>query len=206
MDNISCNSSFIYYVCKVVIFKNLGEFLNMQTQSQGNLVTGLVPFITKRNVTNMNIIFDLSGVLFGTHTSKPCSIQNRFACALTPINAGASMRILYDCLKSGHRLFVISNLNLESFDFLSADPQAARLFNYFEDIILSDHIGIQKPDPRIFDYLIEKHGLAPQNSVFIDDQLINLKAAEQAGIKKGIHCTDFNFGSLRQQLEVHGAL
>lgn len=178
----------------------------MQVQKQGNLATDLVPFLDKQRSINMNIIFDLSGVLFEAHTSNPCSVQNRFACALQPINPGVSMRILHDCLKNGHRLFVISNLNVESFDFLSADPQAARLFNYFEDIILSGHIGIQKPDPRIFDYLLNKHALDPQHSVFIDDQLINLEAAEQAGITKGILCNDFNFGSLRQQLELHGAL
>ncbi|MFT6765963.1 MAG: hypothetical protein ACJAZS_000860 [Alteromonas naphthalenivorans] len=178
----------------------------MQVQSLSNAVTGLFPLIYNKNVANMNIIFDLSGVFFEAQTSKPCSIQNRFACALKPINVSASMRILHDCLNNGHRLFVVSNLNLESFDFLSADPQAARLFNYFEDIILSDQVGIQKSDPRIFNYLIEKHGLNPRHSVFVDDQIVNLKAAEQAGITKGIHCTDFNFGSLRQQLEIHGAL
>ena len=178
----------------------------MQVQSQSNLTTGLIPFFSKQSATNMNIIFDLSGVLFGAHTSKPCSVQNRFACALTPINPNVSMRILHDCLKNGHRLFVISNLNVESFDFLNADPQAARLFNYFEDIILSDNVGIQKPDPRIFDYLIKKHNLNRKDSVFIDDQLVNLQAAEQAGIKKGILCSDFNFGTLRQELELHGAL
>ncbi len=178
----------------------------MQVQSQSNLAAGLIPFVSQNNAKPMNIIFDLSGVLFETHTSKPCSVQNRFACALKPINPTVSTRLLFDCIKNGHRLFIISNLSEESFDFLSADPQSARLFNYFEDIILSSKIGISKPDPRIFNYLLTKHRLDARNTVFIDDQKINLKAAEYAGITKGILCSDFNFGSVRQQLELHGAL
>lgn len=178
----------------------------MQVQSQSNLAAGLIPFVSNHHAKPMNIIFDLSGVLFGSLVSKPCSIQNKFACVLKPINPAVSMRLLFDCIKNGHRLFIISNLSIESFEFLSADPQSARLFNYFEDIILSSKIGIRKPDPRIFDYLLNKHRLNPGNSIFIDDQQINLKAAQQAGITKGILCSDFNFGSVRQQLEIHGAL
>jgi FMN phosphatase YigB (HAD superfamily) len=154
----------------------------------------------------MNIIFDLSGVLFGTQTSKPCSIQNRFACALRPINPVNSLKLLHDCIQSGHRLFIVSNLTAEDFDFLKADPQALRVFNYFEDIVLAGKVGIQKPDPRIFNYLLEKHGLDPHSSVFIDDEAVNLYGAEQAGITKGILCSDHNFNSIRQELELHGAL
>lgn len=178
----------------------------MLVQSQGNLVTGLIPFVSRNNAKPMNIIFDLSGVLFGSLVSKPCSVQNKFACALKPVNPVVSMRLLFDCIKNGHRLFIISNLSAERFDFLSADPQSARLFNYFDDIILSSKIGISKPDPRIFNYLLNKHRLNPQSSVFIDDQMDNLNAAKQAGITKGILCSDFNFGSVRQQLKIHGAL
>ena len=178
----------------------------MQVQSQSNQNTNLIPFVSNNNNKIMNIIFDLSGVLFESDTSKTCSIQNQLACALKPINPTVSMRLLFDCIKKGHRLFVVSNLSAESFDFLSAEPQSARLFNYFEDIILSSNVGIQKPNPRIFSYLLSKHKLDPRKSVFIDDKLINLKAAEQTGITKGILCSDFNFGSIRQQLEVHGAL
>lgn len=178
----------------------------MQVQSQRNSIANLIPFVSPKNKKPMNIIFDLSGVLFRTHTSERCSIQNKFACALKPVNPAVTTRLLFDCIKNGHRLFILSNLSRESFDFLSADPQSARLFDYFEDIILSSKIGIKKPDPRIFDYLLTKHRLDARSSVFIDDQQINLKAAEQAGITKGILCSDFNFGLVREQLEFHGAL
>lgn len=194
------------YVCNVVMFKIVGENFTMQVRSQTSTAAKLIPFVSQNDYKPMNIIFDLNGVLFGSQISTPCSIQSKFACALKPINPAVSMRLLFDCIKNGHRLFIISNLSKESFDFLSADPQSARLFNYFEDIILSDKIGIKKPDLRIFDYLLHKYRLDPRSSVFIDDQQINLKAAEQVGITKGILCSDFNFESVRQQLELHGVL
>ncbi len=178
----------------------------MQSHSYLTISSQLFPFVNTYKAAHMNIIFDLNGVLFGTQTTESCSSQNRFACALRPVKPAISMRLLSDCARNGHRLFVISNLTSESFEFLKADPQNAHLFSYFEDIILSDMVGIKKPNPGIFHYLLEKHQLEPQDSVFIDDQIINLEAAEQAGITKGILCDNFNFASIRNQLETHGAL
>lgn len=178
----------------------------MQSHSYLTISAQLFPFINAYKTVRMNIIFDLSGVLFGTQTTEPCSLQSRLACSLRPVNPAISTRLLHDCARNGHRLFVISNLTHETFEFLKADPQGARLFSYFEDIILSEAVGIKKPNPDIFYHLLKKHQLEAQDSVFIDDQIINLEAAQQAGITKGILCNNFNFASIRHQLETHGAL
>src|SRR3989338_3591395 len=108
----------------------------MQTQTHASSSMDLVPFTQKQNTSHMNIIFDLSGVLFSTKATEPCLLQNAWACALRPVNSGMSTRLLHDCARNGHRLFIISNLQQQDFDFLAVNPQAARLFNYFEDIVL----------------------------------------------------------------------
>ncbi len=177
----------------------------MNTQSYSNVIAQLMVREDQQSVTGMNIIFDLSGVLFDSHIEVGY-IPKGAAIALKPADFSKTIRLLSDCIKQGHRLFVISNWTKEWYEFLMADPQTAQMFKLFDDIILADSVGIKKPDPRIFSYLIEKHRLDPFRCIFIDDQQINLNAAQKAGIIKGILCKDLNICQVRQELQIHGAL
>lgn len=153
----------------------------------------------------MNIIFDLNGVIF----DNVISYSNTYPYGtkiVSPVNPGTIIRLLNDCKQQGHRLFIVSNMLKETIELLKSHPSSANIFSYFEDIILGPVVGIKKPDPRIFTYLLYKHKLNPEHSVFIDDQKINLDAAEKVGISKGIQCTDFNFTNIRTQLRDFGAL
>ncbi len=42
---------------------------------------------------------------------------------------------------------------------------------YFKEVILSDHVGVNKPDKAIFDYAIEKTGALVCESIMIGDNL-----------------------------------
>lgn len=43
--------------------------------------------------------------------------------------------------------------------------------------------GMHKPDPRIYKLCLERLGVQPQESIFLDNSSQNLKAAAQLGIK-----------------------
>ncbi len=176
----------------------------MQTQKQF-FNTSFFQYQKIQKTPIMNIIFDLSGVIFG-HSPATTQTHQYGATVLSPINPGTTIRLLNDCIKEGHRLFILSNMSQDDLLYLQHHPQGARIFKYFEDIILGPVVGIKKPDPRIFSYLLNKHVLDPEHSIFIDDQIINLEAAEKAGISKGIHCDNFNFIEIRKKLESYGAL
>lgn len=60
----------------------------------------------------------------------------------------------------------------------------------FDTIILSCDTGAVKPDGEAFEVAIEKLNVAPSDSIFIDDKLENVAAAERMGMK-GIHYGDF---------------
>lgn len=171
-----------------------------------NRLNSLAILTAIRTCTTMNIIFDLTGVLFGGCNSTQNKETSQGAYAIKLIDPAKTFKLLTDCIKQGHDLYIVSNLTQEWYDFLKADPQAAHLFSYFKDIVLADSIGIKKPDPRIFNHLITKNKLNPLNSIFIDDTPINLKGAEQAGIKKGILCQNFDLITVRKSLQTHGAL
>jgi len=56
----------------------------------------------------------------------------------------------------------------------------------FDAIIISAEIGVMKPDARIFQIALEKLGVSPSESVFLDDFPENVVGARAIGMQ-GIH-------------------
>ena len=56
----------------------------------------------------------------------------------------------------------------------------------FDEIFISAELGVAKPDPKIYEMVLEKLGFAPEETVFIDDFLHNIAAARKLGMH-GIH-------------------
>jgi 2-haloacid dehalogenase len=82
-----------------------------------------------------------------------------------------------------HRLLALTNWSGETF------PVALGLYDFlhwFEGIVVSGDEGTRKPFPDIYQLLLDRYGVTPQHAVFIDDNLHNVRAAEDHGIH-GIH-------------------
>ncbi len=62
--------------------------------------------------------------------------------------------------------------------------------HYFEDIVISDEVGVAKPEPRIFDIAFEKMGLPPREQVLIVGD--NLGSDIKGGIDYGIDTCWYN--------------
>jgi 2-haloacid dehalogenase len=62
--------------------------------------------------------------------------------------------------------------------------RACRLFpclNWFDGALVSGEEGIAKPDPRFFDVLVDRFGIDPRASLYIDDNEENVLAATNRG-------------------------
>jgi 2-haloacid dehalogenase len=91
-------------------------------------------------------------------------------------------------------IYALSNWSAETF------PAAQKRFDFlqwFRGTVISGHIQLIKPDPRIFHHLFETHGIDPADAVFIDDLQYNVDAAFVQGMH-GIRFTDP--AALRQEL------
>jgi putative hydrolase of the HAD superfamily len=44
-------------------------------------------------------------------------------------------------------------------------------------------MGMRKPEPEIFNYIIKKHDLSPKRTLFVDDKKENTDAAAALGIQ-----------------------
>jgi epoxide hydrolase-like predicted phosphatase len=52
----------------------------------------------------------------------------------------------------------------------------------FDVAIISAEVGLAKPDPRIFQLVVDRLGVRPEESVFIDDVSVNVEGARAAGL------------------------
>ena len=93
-------------------------------------------------------------------------------------------RLIADLKKAGYRLFVLSNMSREFIDFLRQQP----VYENFEGEVISCEEGVVKPMPEIYDILLSRYNLVPEQTLFIDDREENVEAAR----KKGIATFHFN--------------
>lgn len=78
----------------------------------------------------------------------------------------------------GLRLHGLTNMPSVTFTYLrEVYPELQR----FETTVVSGDEGVVKPDPRIFEILVERAGLAPARTLFIDDSRANIDAADKLG-------------------------
>ena len=111
-----------------------------------------------------------------------------------------TVEVLSDLRERGVRLLALSNWSAETF------PVARDRYPFlawFEGIVISGEVGVAKPDVRIFETLIERHGVEPSRTVFVDDSEANVVAAEELGFI-GVRFADP--GMLRADLERLGLL
>jgi 2-haloacid dehalogenase len=83
------------------------------------------------------------------------------------------------------RLFALTNWSAETF------PVAKVRYPFldkFEDIVVSGEEKLKKPDPQIYQVMLERFQIKATESIFIDDNMRNIVAAREQGIH-AIHFT-----------------
>ena len=83
--------------------------------------------------------------------------------------------------EKGHRIFVLSNTSPVFYELL--EEQLSPLNEILDGFVLSYDIKAIKPDPKMFEEILQKYELDPANCIFLDDVKDNTKMAESLGIK-----------------------
>ena len=81
-----------------------------------------------------------------------------------------------------YRLFLLSNINELHVAKVIENTSSARfeVFQHcFEHCYLSHEIHRRKPDRETFEFVLETNNLNPKETIFIDDMVENIQAAEQ---------------------------
>lgn len=110
----------------------------------------------------------------------------------------ATQRLVKKLATQGYRLFCLSNMSVEYYDYL----KDREVFNYFEGQIISALEHVIKPEKEIYEVLMGRYRVVPQESLFIDDLQANIEAARQLGFHT-VHFTDHEKG-IRKVEEILG--
>ena len=108
-----------------------------------------------------------------------------------------SMIDLLEKLKKRCRLIILSNTNELHIQYLQTTYD---FFAKFDHKLYSYESGLMKPDPEIYRLAAELANAPPENCLFVDDSLQNVKAAEKAQMSF-IHFR--NFDGFVSDLKLH---
>lgn len=102
---------------------------------------------------------------------------------------------LLERLSKHYRIFLFSNTNEVHANaylkYLKNEMGITNFYGLFEHAYLSFNCGFRKPHPSSFSYILNKHQLIPDKTLFIDDSIQHIEGAKQAGLlvhhlKKGV--------------------
>jgi 2-haloacid dehalogenase len=111
-----------------------------------------------------------------------------------------TVAIVDDLHEQGVRLVALTNWSHE--EFPAARPRMTFL-DHFDGVLVSGEVKLIKPDPAIFELLVDRHRVDPATAVFVDDSPANVASAANLGFD-AIHFT--SSAQLRADLSARGLL
>lgn len=123
-----------------------------------------------------------TAALLGAHVD-PVDLMGR---AWAGVPAARRMAALARAARAaGHRLALLSN----SFGLDPFNPyEHVGIWDLFDVHVVSEQVGMAKPDPAIYRLTLDRIGLPAERCVFVDDHAVNLPPAAELGITT-VHAT-----------------
>lgn len=87
-----------------------------------------------------------------------------------------TIEILKRLKQKGYPLYGLSNWSAETFPMMRKKYD---FFDLFDDMVISGKVNMIKPEPEIFNLLLEKIGLPASECLLIDDSDKNISAAQK---------------------------
>ncbi len=84
---------------------------------------------------------------------------------------------------AGYKIYALSNFPERGYVYTE---KRYPFFELFDGKVISYEVKEMKPGRKIYEILMKKYDLKPEECVFIDDTLANIEAAKEMGMK-GIH-------------------
>jgi HAD superfamily hydrolase (TIGR01509 family) len=94
-----------------------------------------------------------------------------------------TVELLQSLSDRGVSMYCLSNMPAGIYHQLRARHD---FWRHFQGVVVSGLVGMVKPDPAIYEYLLSRHGLRAADTIFIDDLPANVMAAQAVGLQ-GLH-------------------
>lgn len=79
----------------------------------------------------------------------------------------------------GVPLYCLSNMSTDIYQYLRGRHS---FWDVFRGIVISGDIQMMKPEPEVFEFLLQRYQLEASQTVFVDDNAPNIEAARRLGI------------------------
>ena len=112
---------------------------------------------------------------------------------LKPLDEG--LEILRAVKALGYKTYILSNMAQEAYDAICKETD---IFTEFDGAVFSYQVQAVKPDPDIYQKLLETYNLDAHECLFIDDLEVNINAGKALNID-GIVCK--NHADVVQELK-----
>jgi len=96
---------------------------------------------------------------------------------LTPIEG--TVKVLSELKEKGYKLYLLSNFHCLAFETVYSKYD---FFKHFDGGIISYKENLLKPESEIYYKLLDTYNLTAEESLFIDDTIVNVEAARRLGI------------------------
>ena len=108
---------------------------------------------------------------------------------------GGEIPGMYDLLSglsiNGYDIYGLTNWSYKVYEVIKKHP----IFSLLKGYVISSEVHMLKPDPNIYSHLTQKFSVNPEECLFIDDKMANVKGAEEIGM------TGIRFVSSEQLVE-----
>jgi len=121
-----------------------------------------------------------------THLALTCTdevFDEAFSALLLDFHPGVYAWI--SSLKDSYSLYLLSNtssIHAERFTKIKLGPQGQNLFSLFDQVYYSFEMGLVKPNPVIYQQVLQEQQLKPVEVLFFDDNVANINSAKSMGI------------------------
>lgn len=96
-------------------------------------------------------------------------------------------------LKKNNRLYILSNFHEEAFNYIT---NKYSFFELFDGMVVSYKVKLIKPERKIYEILLSRYSLIPEDTIFVDDTEENIKAAQELGIKGLLYKSELSLEDL----------
>lgn len=90
-----------------------------------------------------------------------------------------SKKLIEDLKANGYKVYLLSNYGDRSFQNAKRDFEFIKLVDGY---VISYEVKHVKPEPEIYEALLDNYNIVPEEAVFLDDLAENLEAAEKFGL------------------------
>lgn len=169
------------YAKTIEAFKSLGIENFDELYSQANQ-SGLFDSIETGKISSQYFINELLKLLpAGTTPNQVVHAWNAMLLSVPQQTID-----LLSSLQGKYRILMLSNTNaihIEKAWRIWEQTSTISPETYFEKILLSHEIGMRKPNPETFQWVVNQFNLNTEKTLFIDDSIQHIEGAQSIGLR-----------------------